>query len=425
MSENILDTSKSYFTKELIAKAALYLGESQTGISKAIEGILPALCTGLAHKSLTTAGTTQLLATAREQHRLGILENIGDYFENDGGGILNKGAKQFSALFGENTDSIIALISNFGGITKASASTLLSVASPAIIGILGNEVVNNHLDHNGLAGLLRNQKNIFVSALPPGLNFAKDMETKSTHYSNEIKSVMDNSADNSSNGLKILLPLLLLALTAGAFLYFWNGATDTKKKEPVANNELPSISGNSENGSPAINGFAGTVDTNGNFVYDEGDTVTITLPDNAGVLKVGKYSTEAKLYTFLQDGNSSIDSIKGNWFEFTHVRFKTGGAGIEDVSMQQLKNMVSITKGFTKAQFKIGGYTDSTGNTDTNITLSQDRADAVLAMLIKLGASAKSITGAKGYGPEHPVASNNTPEGRAQNRRVAVNVKAK
>ena len=52
-------------------------------------------------------------------------------------------------------------------------------------------------------------------------------------------------------------------------------------------------------------------------------------------------------------------------------------------------------------------------------------ADAVVAMLVKMGAAATSIAGAKGYGPEWPMADNATAEGRAQNRRVAVNVKAK
>ena len=93
--------------------------------------------------------------------------------------------------------------------------------------------------------------------------------------------------------------------------------------------------------------------------------------------------------------------------------------------MTQLKNMVAIAKGYPTAQFKLGGYTDNTGSAVGNIALSQKRADAVAATLVKLGAGAKSFMGAKGYGPEWPVADNATGEGRAQNRRVAVNVKAK
>ncbi|PZP43989.1 MAG: hypothetical protein DI598_15040, partial [Pseudopedobacter saltans] len=54
-----------------------------------------------------------------------------------------------------------------------------------------------------------------------------------------------------------------------------------------------------------------------------------------------------------------------------------------------------------------------------------ERADAVAAAVQKLGVSATQLTGAKGYGPEHPVGDNETPEGKAVNRRVSVNVKAK
>lgn len=107
------------------------------------------------------------------------------------------------------------------------------------------------------------------------------------------------------------------------------------------------------------------------------------------------------------------------------MRFKTGGPEITNESMTQLKYMVAITKGYPTAQFKLGGYTDNTGSSAGNITLSQKRADAVVATLAKLGAIAKSIAGAKGYGPDWPMADNVTPEGSAQKRRVAVNVKAK
>ena len=153
--------------------------------------------------------------------------------------------------------------------------------------------------------------------------------------------------------------------------------------------------------------------------------VTIDLPANAGKLVVGENSTENKLYKFLMDSNQKLDTVKGNWFELTNVHFKTGGTELDSASMVQLKNVVAITKAFPSAEFKLGGYTDNTGDSSANIVLSQKRAEAVVAQLKKLGTSAAAITGAKGFGPQWPLQDNATPEGRAQNRRVAVNVKAK
>lgn len=163
----------------------------------------------------------------------------------------------------------------------------------------------------------------------------------------------------------------------------------------------------------------------GDFIYETGKMVTLELPNNGGKLEVGEYSTENKLVQFLNDKAAAIDTVKGNWFELTNVRFKTGGTVIDSSSMVQLKNIAAICKAFPAAQFKVGGYTDNSGDTAANVTLSQKRADAVLAELKKLGVSAAAFTGAKGYGPEHPVGDNTTAEGKAMNRRVAVNVKAK
>ncbi len=70
---------------------------------------------------------------------------------------------------------------------------------------------------------------------------------------------------------------------------------------------------------------------------------------------------------------------------------------------------------------EVQGYTDSTGPRPYNMKLSQARADAVRAYLISKGVSADELT-ARGYGPEDPIASNGTAEGRAQNRRVSFNV---
>jgi outer membrane protein OmpA-like peptidoglycan-associated protein len=160
-------------------------------------------------------------------------------------------------------------------------------------------------------------------------------------------------------------------------------------------------------------------------VYDLGKMITIDLPNGAGSLTVGENSTENRLYKFLSDASAKIDTVKGNWFEFTNVRFVTGGSKIDSASSNQLKNIVAISKAFPAASFKLGGYTDNVGDAAFNTSLSQKRAEAVVAELKKLGAGAKSITGAKGYGPQFPIGDNATTEGKAMNRRVAINVKSK
>jgi outer membrane protein OmpA-like peptidoglycan-associated protein len=73
---------------------------------------------------------------------------------------------------------------------------------------------------------------------------------------------------------------------------------------------------------------------------------------------------------------------------------------------------------------RIGGYTDNTGNESANLKLSQERADSVMQALVGKGVDASRLS-AKGYGEEHPVADNSTPEGRQKNRRISMRVTEK
>jgi OOP family OmpA-OmpF porin len=66
---------------------------------------------------------------------------------------------------------------------------------------------------------------------------------------------------------------------------------------------------------------------------------------------------------------------------------------------------------------EIRGYTDSSGSDALNLRLSQERADAVKTYLVERGVDASRLV-AKGYGEADPIANNDTPEGRTQNRRV-------
>jgi len=121
------------------------------------------------------------------------------------------------------------------------------------------------------------------------------------------------------------------------------------------------------------------------------------------------------------DGNLSKDS----WYNFDRLTFATGSANLDsDKSKEQLDNIAEIMKAYPKVAIKLGGYTDNTGSEDANLSLSQSRADNVMAALVARGIDGSRMT-SEGYGIAHPVASNDTEEGRAQNRRIAINVTAK
>ena len=70
-----------------------------------------------------------------------------------------------------------------------------------------------------------------------------------------------------------------------------------------------------------------------------------------------------------------------------------------------------------KVLLEIDGHTDNDGNPDKNLQLSQTRADEVMKQLTLLGINANRLT-AKGYGATKPIQTNDTPEGKAANRRV-------
>lgn len=82
-----------------------------------------------------------------------------------------------------------------------------------------------------------------------------------------------------------------------------------------------------------------------------------------------------------------------------------------------LNEIISIMEEYTDYSLRIRGYTDSQGSEATNLRLSQERVDAVKSYLTRNSVSESRIE-ATGYGEASPIASNATATGRAQNRRV-------
>lgn len=113
-----------------------------------------------------------------------------------------------------------------------------------------------------------------------------------------------------------------------------------------------------------------------------------------------------------------LKNIKvGSKIALRNVFFDTGKSEIRSESNAELDRLVQLLKDVPGLKIELSGHTDNTGSAQNNITLSQARADAVVDYLTAKGI-AKSRLKAKGYGSDRPVDSNDTAQGRQNNRRT-------
>ena len=99
------------------------------------------------------------------------------------------------------------------------------------------------------------------------------------------------------------------------------------------------------------------------------------------------------------------------------ITFDIGKATIKEQSLPEINRFFELMQKNPDLKFEVQGHTDATGNAASNQTLSEKRAQAIVAKLVEMGISADRLT-AVGKGQTSPIADNSTDEGRAKNRRV-------
>jgi outer membrane protein OmpA-like peptidoglycan-associated protein len=139
--------------------------------------------------------------------------------------------------------------------------------------------------------------------------------------------------------------------------------------------------------------FCGNASEGKNMMFKD-----VRMASGGGMNMIGKKFTDTKIITH-------------------GITFDYNKATIKPESMGVLNMIVQVMKDNSELKFEVGGHTDSDGEDAYNLKLSQQRAETVKAQLEKMGVAAARLT-AKGYGESKPAADNNTPEGKANNRRV-------
>lgn len=102
-----------------------------------------------------------------------------------------------------------------------------------------------------------------------------------------------------------------------------------------------------------------------------------------------------------------------------NVTFDSSSSTLKPAGANTLSGVAMVLKEYPKTAVNVIGYTDSSGSRQLNMTLSQQRADGVGSALITQGVAANRVR-TSGMGPDNPIASNSSAEGKAQNRRVEI-----
>jgi len=407
MSSNLLELINENITGDVVSKVADFLGESPKSTSSALSSAIPSILAGLVNKSTDTQGASTILSLLNQgSHDGGILNNLVSAFSGGEGTnkLLATGATLLNSIFGHKADGVANLISNASGISKTSSNSLLGLLMPIIFGVLGKTVKSEGITSAaGLASFLGSQSSFLKNLLPAGLSSILGIANLND-LGKKASTTAAHVVEESSGGIGKFLPWLLLPLL---FALGWFLLKNIEEPAPtVPGVSAPDVS------MPKI--VAPVVEKVSDFFE--------TTLSSGYAIKGAKDGIENKLIVFIQDTGKAVDETI--WFSMDGITFDTDKATLTPESTVQVTNIAEILKAFPNVKIKIGGYTDNTGDENHNLTLSGERANTVKNALAAMGIDASRLD-AKGYGSEHPVAINETEEGRQQNRRIDISVTAK
>jgi outer membrane protein OmpA-like peptidoglycan-associated protein len=467
MSVNLFDMFKDTVGDVLVDKASSMLGESSEATSSAMGAILPSLMGGLLKQGTSDDGASGILDFLSSNNLGGgMLDNIGDLLSGGDktSGLLSSGSGILKYLLGDKLSSVVDLVSGSSGLKIGSTNTLMKMAGPMLMSVVGKYVKDKALDALGLKNLLLGQKDTLQKMMPAGLGDmlglgglfagAKSLvdsgvkaattagatatgavTSAAATTKNAASSVADTTSDAvretagaAKSGFGKILPWLILALAALALLWFLSrGKGGDTLKEGMDKMEQ----GAKDMGDAAKEGAAKTGDAIGGAVDAAGDAVgnaaeavgdairSIKLPGGAEI-KAAANSFTSKMADLITVKEADITKS----IAFDNVDFESGSATITKASQEQLEQLASLMKAYQKVQIRVVGHTDNTGNADNNMKLSEQRAMAVKNWLGQKEIAANRIQ-AEGKGQTQPIASNNTEEGKVKNRRTEVFVTAR
>jgi outer membrane protein OmpA-like peptidoglycan-associated protein len=400
-----MDSILAMVTPEMKQALTTRLGEPPQAVQSGLGATTAATLEGLASKANDSGFLGQvigMLGGGTGQNLLSSLSSIAS--GGPTGATADLVNKFLPMVFGSQQGQVASAVSQQYGLSSASATGLLKMAVPLVLAYFGKLQSAGTLNVGSLGNLLRAEAPNLRSYLPSGLLSAAGVASTTPAYATPV--VQSGVTTARAGTPRWLVP----AAVAGALLLAWlvirsmstpREPVRTAVNVPEATNPMPGVSDKTTAAWAAL-----------------GDLMKVKLPDGSE-LNVPSRGVEARLVSYLNDSSAPV--TENTWFDFDRLLFDTGQATLQPASQEQLTNIAAILRAYPQVKIRIGGYTDNTGDPAANVKLSEDRADNVMAELVKLGIDPTRMS-AKGYGDENPIADNSSEEGRQKNRRISLRV---
>jgi len=395
MANSIMDAVLAMVTPEMKQALATRLGEAPQATQGGLGAATAATLDGMASKANDSGFLGQvigMLGGGTGQNLLSSLSSIAS--GGPTGATADLVNKFLPMVFGSQQGQVGSAISQQFGLSSASGTGLLKMAVPLLLAYFGKMQSAGTLNVSSLANLLRAEAPNLRSYLPSGL-LSSAAGTTATRAAPPVQPGVTTARAGTP---RWLVP----AAIAGALLLAWLVIRSmSTPREPVRT---------------AANVAAEATNTAANATRNTATAAWAALGD---MMKVKLPDGSELNVPYLNDSSAPVS--ENTWFDFDRLLFDTGQATLQPASQEQLTNIAAILRAYPQVKIRIGGYTDNTGDPASNLRLSEDRANNVMAELVRQGIDPTRLS-AKGYGDENPIADNSTEEGRQKNRRISLRV---
>ncbi|WP_336960579.1 sodium-translocating pyrophosphatase [Chryseobacterium contaminans] len=373
---------------------------------------------------------SSLAITAVGQAAMAMVEEVRRQFREIPGILEGKAQPEYEKCVAISTDA---------SIRKMMLPGAIAIISPLLIGfIFGPEVLGGFLAGATVSGVLMgmfqnnaggawdNAKKSFEKGVDiNGQTYYKGSEPHKASVTGDT--VGDPFKDTSGPSMNILIKLMsivsLVIAPTLAVLHKDKIEANRKAKIESLTGVAGVVSTSSDLKTPAVPGeVKGHLNESGDFVYETGNLQKVKLKGGK-TIELGETSQLYQLYNAINQKDKTIlDPNK--WYTIENLYFETGSSDLKAGYEMQLNNIAEIMNAYPDLKIKLGGYTDNSGNEESNQKLSNLRAQTAKLKLLELGISADRIE-AEGYGSQHPICeANDTDECKAKNRRIDVRVLA-